>query len=188
MSIWLTEGPHKKLGITILPKHPTEDAGTFAGGGLKTLWHTTEGGTLESVVQTLIEKRAEVHFVLDIQRGRAIQLISLDESGRGLEHTLAAETNRANVIQTEIVGFAAESGKWSRISYGYIAALTVLIERHHKTPRTYRSFSAPVKFIGDGFYDFAGHCGHVHVPGNSHTDPGVGFEIDTVLQLMKGKR
>jgi hypothetical protein len=171
---WLKEGQHT------LPLHvdreQLEDAGPFAGGGLKTLWHTTEGGTLASVVQTLRAKRAGVHFAIDPHTGHCVQMIPLDRAGRGLEHTDGPETNRANCIQIEIVGFAAQTKDFGDREYRHLAALALAIEHHgHKTPRRVRNFTHPKKFSGTEFVSYAGHCGHVHVPGNSHYDPGTGF-------------
>jgi hypothetical protein len=178
---WLKVGKHK-LPITV-ERHQVEDSGTFTGGGRKTLWHTTEGGTVDSVVQTLIAKRAGVHFVIDPASGRTVQLIPFGRAGRGLEHVYPPETNRANAIQIEIVGFAAHSAEFD---YRHLAGLALAIERHHGTPRRVRNFTRPIKLDADAFVAYAGHCGHCHVPGNSHWDPGTGFK-GQVLRREMGK-
>lgn len=152
-----------------------EDSGPFTGGGRKLLIHTTEGGTLDSVVSTLRAKRAGVHFVIDPRTGHVIQCIPLNRAGRGLAHPSGPETNRANVIQIEVVGFAAQTGDWPDKYYYNLAQLARAIRRRFPFPAKLRGFHRPKRFTGNGFVDFAGICGHVHVPGNDHWDPGTGF-------------
>jgi hypothetical protein len=98
-------------------------------------------------------------------------------------------TNSANVIQVEIVGFARESGNWPESYYQHLAGLALLIERYlkasdRKLSRKHRRFERPVKFDSRGFISFSGHCGHVHVPGNSHYDPGTGFRGRKLIHEM----
>jgi hypothetical protein len=44
------------------------------------------------------------------------------------------------------------------------------------------SFPDPHRLSGEAFQVRSGHNGHVHVPGNDHTDPGRGFRIGAVLR------
>lgn len=168
---------------------PSEDAGPFTGGGHKIVLHTTEGGTPASVVATLKANRAAVHFVIGTS-GAFYQLISLDLAGRGLEHPSGPETNRANAIQIEIVGFAAQSQDWSDAFYERIGHLCRWIEKNFNVPH-----KCSVEFLdhahpmgGQQFVDYKGYCGHQHVPGNSHWDPGK-LRINKLLKAAEpGKK
>lgn len=187
-NVWLPTGDHQeKWGLT-LHKERMEDAGPFTGGGWKLCWHTTEGPTLGGALSALRSKRAASHVVINPRSGDVVQLIPFDCAARSLAHTLAPETNRANVIQVEIVGHASESGHWSNREYRCLAALAVLIEHRVRIPRRVAadlSFAHPRKLSGTGFVRAAGHLGHCHVPGNDHTDPGTGFKGSLIRKLMK---
>jgi N-acetyl-anhydromuramyl-L-alanine amidase AmpD len=193
----LPEGTLDSWGLKV-KHHILEDAGAFSGGGWKICWHTTEGANLDGAVSTLASARSAAHFVIDPKSGDVTQCVPLDQAARSLEHPSGPETNRANVIQIEVVGFSTigEAQKhgapaeravpnFDAAAYRRLAALAVLIEHRHPVPRHARPFRKPEKFTGQGFVDFAGHCGHVHVPGNSHTDPGQGFDWPTLVDKMK---
>ncbi len=167
-----------------------EDAGAFTGGGRKFLVHTTEGSTLEGAFATLRQKRSAPHFLLEVKNGRRrlVQCVPIDRAARALQHVGGPETNRANCIQVEVVGFtdfkqAARAGhlelwvpNWSQDVYKSL---------HLLMKWTTRNFGVPMKaehpFIGQpgyarlsgqAFVDAVGLVGHCHVPGNDHTDPG----------------
>jgi hypothetical protein len=181
----LPTGHLDSWGLTGLTPRLHGNAGSFVGGGWKTCWHTTEGGSMESVVRTLVEKGAEVHIVFDPKNGRFTQMIPFNRAGRGLRHPSGPETNRANVIQVEVIGFATVAQAIKSLAsprravplfgadeYRRLAALALLIEHRRPVPRHARAFMRPVRMGGQAFYDFAGHVGHCHVPGNDHGDPG----------------
>lgn len=159
------------------------DAGEFTGGGKKLVWHTTESSinSVDVIVDVLIAKGAEPHFVIGKRDGRwvAVQLVALNRAGRALRHVYAPDTNRANAIQVEICGRAAESGDWPDQYYKALANLTRTINEEledsglRKVPwELARSFQNDTRFSPEGFVDAEGHCGHKHVPGNDHWDPG----------------
>ena len=166
---------------------PLEDAGPFTGGGAKTLWHTAETSSVQVTYDAVKAKRAAPHFIIGRQDGKRIlwQCVPLNRAGRALEHNLPQETNRANPIQIEIADYAANSGKWDDEFYNMLGGLAEYIEHHHGTSRGVRGFKSPRKFTGDGFVKFSGHCGHVHVPGNSHTDPGRGFKVAKIIDYLE---
>lgn len=195
-SMWLPTGELESWGLTV-SRRPMQDAGPFTGGGWKTVWHTTEGTGMNGVLSTLAAKDAAPHFVIDPKNGRVTQCVALDRAARALAHPSGPETNRANAIQIEIIGFSTVTEarrvgapvsravpSFDADEYRRLAALAVLIEHRREVPRHARPFKAPVKFSGDGFVKFAGHCGHVHVPGNDHVDPGVDFDWPRLLAAM----
>lgn len=195
-SMWLPTGDLDTWGLTVA-REPMEDAGTFTGGGWKICWHTTEGVGMAGNLNVLDAKRAAPHFVLDPKNGRVTQCIAMDRAARALAHPSGPDTNRANVIQVELIGFStiAEARRvgapesravpnFGADEYRRIASLACLIEHRHPVARHARPFRKPTKFVGDGFVTFSGHCGHVHVPGNDHVDPGVDFDWPVLLDQM----
>lgn len=148
--------------------------GPFAGGGRKLVWHTTEGSGDPGNYPT-----GGPHFTLDPRSGHLTQHISIRESAAALEHPSGTpETNRANAIQVELIGFAGQTQNWPDAAYRELADLARWIEKHAAVPR-----SCDVKFAGAGqarrmggdeFYRYAGHCGHEHAANqpSGHWDPG----------------
>jgi hypothetical protein len=188
--LWLPEGAHYDLNI----EHgPLPDAGPFTGGGWKLCWHTTESEreSVDAMWSVLRNKDAAPHFVIGYRKGFrfpvVIQMIPLHRAGRSLAHPSGPETNRANVIQVEICGRAAESNSWDDNWYRALANLGLLIE--HRVPierKRPRRFPGE-RYTGSGFVRATGHVGHCHVPGNDHGDPGR-FQGRKLLRFMEQGR
>lgn len=190
--LWIHDGPH-------VERVNGNGAGGFTGGGRKLVLHTTEGGqTADSIVGTLRSKNAWVHFIIDVHHKKIIQCLPLNVAARGLMHSRGPETNRANCIQIEIVGFAYLSTclhygyprkyaiqEWGPEEYDYLASLCARIHKRFKFPVKVRSFQKPRRFTGSQFVNFAGICGHMHVPGNDHGDPGTEFRGGMLRNRIK---
>jgi hypothetical protein len=161
---------------------PMTDGGSFTGGGHKIVHHTTEGSSAQGAISALRSKNAASHFVFDHDANKIYQLIALNKSGRALQHTFGPETNRANAIQIEHVGFTSECSGWSDAAYERIAALCRWIEDAFDVPRsTGVSFlGPPTRLSPTAWVDYKGHIGHMHCPGNDHVDP-TGFRINKVI-------
>jgi hypothetical protein len=164
-----------------------ESAGPHVGGGWKITHHTTEGSTAEGAIAAYRSHRGWPHFTAG-WNGRRLQLIQhlpLEVGARALVNPPDAwETNRARTIQIEHVGFARNTGRWSAARYRAIADLCRWIETATGCPRAVMrevAFAQPHRLSPREFHVRAGHHGHVHVPGNTHTDPGTGFRIALVL-------
>jgi hypothetical protein len=172
-NLWLPEGHHWGLRIE---HRRLPDAGEFTGGGHKLIWHTTEGGGIDAMWRVLRDKNAAPHFVIDPGGGDApvYQCIPLNMAARALEHPAGTpETNRANAIQVEIVGYAKDAPKWGHVIYRDLGALAALIDHRFNVRRGYRPFTVPARKVTPaGFVRATGHLGHGHVPNNSHWDPG----------------
>jgi hypothetical protein len=71
---------------------------------------------------------------------------------------------------------------WPDEWYAQVAKLARWIEANASVPRSCGlTFSSSAQADdGPGFRGYAGHCGHQHVPGNDHTDPGR-FRITEVI-------
>lgn len=156
------------------------DASTFTGGGFKLCLHSTEGASVDGAISAYRANNSWPHFTLGYDRATRkrilIQHIPLNRAARSLKHTLGPETNRANVIQVEIVGFAKDAAKWPPELYRYIHLLLLWLHRHCDIP-----MEAHHPFIGQhgyhrlsptGWVKASGVVGHCHCPGNDHVDPG----------------
>jgi N-acetyl-anhydromuramyl-L-alanine amidase AmpD len=179
MSFWLPRGHHLSLHIERRPLH---DAGRFTGGGWKLVWHTTQGSGAEGAFSTVRAERSAPHFIID-HSGRVIQTVALNRAACALEHNSGPETNLAHAIQVECVGHEAQSGRWSNGYYTHLADLFVLINHrlNLRIPNVSRhSFHGP-RLGGREFVRAQGHLGHLHVPGNNHTDPGKEFRVHHLI-------
>ena len=97
--------------------------------------------------------------------------------------------NAARAIQIEIVGFAAESPDWAPERLAFIREVMRQLEAVVPIPRTTnRNFlnqagvnTTPSNRMSiDEWRRFSGWCGHQHVPGNNHWDPGA-IDIQILL-------
>lgn len=183
---WLPVGLHWGLTIT---HNDIGETGRMPGGeGQKTVLHTTEGPTFAGADETLRQNGDEPHFLLDPKTGKVVQYIALSQLGKALQHPPGTpETNRANAVQIEMVGYAADTPKWTTTQLTHVAALCSLIS--HRTGVRQR---APVPFHAAGLakrlnpyaWQYAeGYYGHEHVPNNDHEDPGA-FPISQMFNLM----
>src|SRR5690242_15659598 len=117
----LPTGRHR--GLTI-QHHRMVSTGAFSYGGWKLIWHTTEGGNMVSVLNTLTQKGAQVHCVIAPEINLVEQMVPFNQYGKGLMHPQGTpETNRAHCIQVEIIGFAKDSPHWSDHFYRNLARL-----------------------------------------------------------------
>jgi len=172
-------------------RQPLEDAGSFTGGGHKFVVHTTEGSTLESGFNEVKAKRAAPHFFLEVKNGRRrlVQCIPIDRAARALKHDFGPETNKANCIQVEVVGYterkeAVRQGhlelwvpNWSTDIYKHLHLLMLWAHEHFSVPmRADHPFVGQPGFArlsGQAFFNAVGLVGHCHANGgNDHTDPG----------------
>jgi hypothetical protein len=166
-------------------------AGAHVGGGWKITHHTTEGTTAEGAIAAYRENGGWPHFTAEWRGGqlRLFQHLPLEVAARALVNPPDRwETNRARTTQIEHVGFARATGRWSVAHYAAIGRLCRWIEEQTSCPRRVMrgvSFPHPRRLPGRSFQLRAGHHGHVHVPGNDHTDPGRGFRIALVLREIR---
>jgi hypothetical protein len=156
-----------------------EDAGPYVTGRPKLCWHSTEGSSVDGAIAAYRSKRAAPHFTIDPARKRLVQHISVFRSARALEHRPGtAETNRARTVQVEIVGFANRMDRLPSDQVAFLADLARWIERTMGIPSTcgvdFVPFpsGSPRRLEGSDWINYSGHLGHMHVPANSHEDPG----------------
>lgn len=156
---------------------PRSSSGPYASGyAAKCLWHTTEGGS--DATGTLDQNRDWPHFEV-LQSGHIIQYVPIGVASSSLRHPGGfPETNHGSVVQTEVVGFEARPS-WPAVQVQAVRRLARFIEANHGVERAAHVRFHPVDGVRLGpeaWRTLKGHCGHCHVPGNDHTDPGA---IDT---------
>jgi hypothetical protein len=194
--LWLPEGPHWDLNIE---HHPLKGGtGSFAKGGWKLVAHTTETreDTIDALIAQFTRGDGTPHVCIGHRKGFRFpvvaQFLPFDEFAKTLEHpNNTPETNRANAIQLEIEGFAAQSGEWSENYYKALANVYVLIEhRTHVPLRLGRAFRNTDRFTPQGWIDAKGLVGHMHAPNQPkrHSDPGAHFKGSHLVHLAKQGR
>jgi hypothetical protein len=152
---------------------PGRDGGTMLGGPAKVVWHTTENDptktTATNVAKYLVGSGNTVHLVWNPVSGETVAMLPANLAGRGLENRAGGvETNRAGrvVIQIEVVGRASQpftDGPCNGLPeiQAWLTSLGVPPVWSGTTNRSTVNWAK------------SGHFGHMDVPENSHTDPGL---------------
>ncbi len=169
------------------------DGGSFVGGGRKGLFHTTEGSTAAGAIASFRQTNFWPHFTASFEGGafRIWQHIPLNRAARALVNLPGGvETNRADAIQIELVGFATHPPsapsylagiaawmRWVEASFGVPRRSTVRFKAY---PASYGT-SNGVRLSGSAWTGYGGRLGHMHVPENQHGDPGA-LDVAALLQ------
>lgn len=183
--------------MTWLPGFTRDESIQGAGGGTYTgtypwrfVLHTTEG-SWDSAMSVFRSRMVAPHLMYDPATRRKAQFIDLDRSAYALRHQ-GPETNRAHCIQVELIGFADRpfTGELAdRIGIDLVAPVLAAkpITTAHPTfygpgcGWTLASSSARQRMSSAAWTSFNGICGHQHVPGNEHWDPGA-IDIDRIIR------
>lgn len=186
--LWLPEGHHWDLHIEHV--RSSNNAGGFTGGGWKWVLHTTEGGTVSSNTNLLVNRNTP-HFLFGKEAGRkhftVIQFLPFNLAGKTLQNDSGDgyQTNRANAIQMEDVNFTAQIPNWDEVRYKAYANLLTLIQHRVPIPsKAPMDFSSKTKLSDKGWVEAAGVVGHMHAPDNDHGDP-YRFREGFLLELME---
>jgi len=150
--------------------------------------HTTEGSTIEGALQSFRTTNFWPTLTVEPNTFRIVQHYSLNTGGRALSDHATPE-NAARCVQIEMVGFAGQTPSWAPEQLAFIRDLVGKIEAlvaiAHTSGRTFLD-SAGVnanpqnRMSVDEWKRFAGWCGHQHVPGETHWDPGA-IDISAIL-------
>lgn len=150
--------------------------------------HTTEGVTVEDAVSSFRSTNFWPHFTIDPKTLRIAQHLPLNIGARSLSDHATPE-NAARCIQIEIVGKAAETPNWPPEHLAFVRDVMRQIEDlvpiAHRSGRRFldasgvNSTSANRMSVNE-WKAFSGWCGHQHVPGETHWDPGA-IDIDALL-------
>lgn len=159
------------------------DAGAYLGGPYRGVLHTTEGSSYVGAWGAYRATGNNPHATVSFETGRfqVWQHLSFDRAASALVHPPNVQTNRWSAIQIEIVGYAARSDQFPqglldglRDMMRWIEGATG-IKPHSPQFNPYPASAGlnnGVRFDPAEWLGFDGWCGHQHVPGNDHGDPG----------------
>lgn len=164
------------------------NAGPYTGGPAKTVLHTTESGLGSSAISAFKSSGSWPHFLVDFT-GHIWQFIDTSLAAKALVNAPGgAETNKDHAVQIEIVGFAGQPVNHPPAQWNALKLLMRWIEATEgvKPIGPGRPFATAygqnnLRFTSVDWDNFAGICGHCHVPeGNDHWDPGA-IDINSLL-------
>ncbi|MFJ4356063.1 hemopexin repeat-containing protein [Streptomyces massasporeus] len=150
--------------------------------------HTTEGPTIDGALQTFRATNFWPTLTIEPNTLRVVQHYSLNAGARALSDAATPE-NAARCVQIEIVGFAAQTPTWAPEKLAFIREvvrdIASLVPIPQASGRTFLDAAGVSSHPGNrmsvaDWKRFSGWCGHQHVPGESHWDPGA-IDIDIVL-------
>jgi hypothetical protein len=152
--------------------------------------HTTEGNTIQAAIDEFRKNNNDFpHFTIDPNAGKIVQHISLSVGSRALGDKGVA-ANAAHAIQIEMVGLAKDTPTWGAGKLAFVRSVMRQIEGLVPVPqRSGLQFldaagvnHNPKNRMNAGQWaSFSGWCGHQHVPGDNHWDPGA-IDIDTLVK------
>jgi hypothetical protein len=185
-------------GWRVIPGTP---AGVFVPAPPRLVLHTTEspGGSLAGAIQTLRAKNAWPNGTVDPTTRERVEHMAWDAPARALRNEYGGvETNRENVSQIEIVGYAHETPHWSQDMLRWLGEQVVgPICRARGIPMNAPTFysdtagftlatvNAKQRMSYATWQKFSGICGHQHVPENEHWDPG-GLDVASIIRYALG--
>ncbi len=163
--------------------------------------HSTEGWSIESAVSTMKANRSMSHTVYDPATNREEVLVDWHDSARSLRNASGGvETNRrGRVYQVEIVGFASRMRDYDSHWYDNLANYLRNVCRELDVPLDFPYDFIPYNShppssygadngvrLNDAEWDAAsGIVGHMHVPENTHGDPG---DITPLIERLQPGR
>ncbi|MBQ1373368.1 N-acetylmuramoyl-L-alanine amidase, partial [Candidatus Saccharibacteria bacterium] len=182
---WLVEGSVDGLTIEDAnkmndlkePVNPMGSYTTEGGKPNKILLHSTEGTT--NGFAAYFDNKYPAHFVIDPRERKVSQEFSIYQPSLAI-----VGHDKSGPIQIEIVGFStprsegysqeADLNNFSNEDWDYLAKILKAISEETGIPLTSSvSWTEGTERLGDQeFIDYKGVLGHMHVPGNDHTDPG----------------
>lgn len=164
---------------------------------LRLVWHTTEGGNIASNVGTYADTGYYPHFTVEIGK-RVAQHVdtalsvttSSNAPGDGVE------TNTLRCLQVEVCGQAINMPNLTELQLKWLGEqfLAPIVLTHMlslesadfaRYPGSYGP-NAAQRMSPQEWLWFAGNCGHQHIPGDQHGDPG-GINMDRICYYARKK-
>lgn len=168
------------------------DAGGHVVPVTKLLIHDTEGSSISGAVAAYKANNSWPHLTVDCRFGKTpwrVGHLDLGVAARALRNEPGGvETNRAGVIQIEVVGFATMPADIDWAWFGKHVAWPICQATGVPWSSTVPWFGYPASYgkaalqrlSPADWTAYRGILGHQHVPENSHGDPGA-IPIDLVL-------
>ena len=162
--------------------------------------HTSESSNLDATVRDMVKRRVWSHRAYDPAEDRAIQIVGWDEPARSLRNEPGGvETNhRPEVYQLEIIAEAddvpGKSEQWFQRLAREVKGIceetgTPLVfpkpfipYNHGQRPSSY-GLDNGVRYSFEEWASATGIVGHMHVPENTHGDPG---DITRLVEILTG--
>ena len=175
----------------------TQDGGAYIGGPFRGVVHTTEDKSYKPSTTSYYGHHDPPHFtlVMDGSDARFFQHFPINAAARALEHHPdTIDTNKLQAIQIELAWRAAEIGDLPEAMVERLWDWMRWVE----TQTGVKSWQY-AQFVGEGegkgyssasrmsdgeWSAFNGWCGHQHVPGNKHWDPGR-LDIGRLLRIAR---
>jgi hypothetical protein len=158
------------------------------------LLHTIEG-SYESAIGAYNNGVGNPHATVSLDRDIYTQHVDLNKGSYALKNLAGGtETNRDNVIQVELEGFASEVPEWDTLKLAKLVSNVIepILKavpwiKHQFAPHWSRSYgeanSGGRRFNAAQWDAFSGILGHQHAPENLHWDPG-GLDVATLEALL----
>ena len=163
----------------------TQNGGAYVGGPFRGVIHTTEDKTYTPSTTSYYGHHNPPHFtlVMDGQKARFYQHFPITVAARALEHNAGTvDTNQRSAIQIEIAWTAAEIAdlpeamierlwdwmRWSELQTGIKSSQYSQFVGEVEG----KGYHSSSRMSNDEWIAYNGWCGHQHVPGNKHWDPG----------------
>ena len=165
----------------------------MSGGGDKFVLHTTESPRewIDGAIAQFFAGIGTPHLSIGWRKGVKLpvvaQFLPFNQYAKTLEHPAGTpETNRANAVQIEICGRAAESNDWDDNWYRALANVALLTQHRTDFPINRPREFPGSRYTGSGWIQAKGIVGHCHAPNQTqgHTDPGR-FDGRKLVRLMK---
>lgn len=178
-------------------RDPLPDAGTFIAGPYRIVLHTTEGTSYAGARAAYRTNKASPHFTVSFEGGRlgVWQHVALNRAASALRHPVGTpHTNRLSAVQIEVVAKAAKPGWPDALLVGTADLIAWIIDQTGVEPVAPHFAPYPasygidngIRFSAADWLTFGGICGHQHVPGNDHGDPGA-IDILALLPAPKNQ-
>lgn len=155
------------------------DGGSILGGKPKCVWHDTETSVVPGYSTGYFPN-------MTIMGNKPYQHIPANRASRALRNESGGvQTNRWNAFQIEIVGWVnkitfksiyRDVAQWLKEVRGCPLTCSVRWLSYDSSYGRSRVRLSPTQWA-----NYSGHCGHMHVPENSHGDPGWPFPIKEIL-------
>ncbi len=175
------------------PANPKDSFATEDGKPNKIILHTTEGTTNGYDAYPAGDKYP-AHFIVDLKKKEGYQNFAIDQPALAVK-----EMDREGPIQIEIVGFSDPTSNgytpeydvnnFSEEDWDYLVTLLRAISEKTGVPLTSSVVwgKSGARMGVEEFIEYEGILGHMHVPGNDHTDPGNIWQyVDAAIERSGG--
>lgn len=188
------------MALTLV-NHSKFNGGTYLDVPFRIVIHSTEFEIPSDAVGQITRHAYPPHVWYDPSSRRGYKSVDFGKSAFALKHrSWEPHTNKMGALQVEVYGRAASLHTLSEAELRNIALDVVVPFAEFAASKgkpinlsnviTERSsssgygYAAPQRGSWDWWRTFDGICGHRHVPGNSHWDPG-GLNIEKIAYYAR---